>query len=85
MSTSELLRKSGFSTDETKRTSADESNLSAAEIARRKAKERQEKERERISKRNLVKQETDSLDLTSEGTYFPFLSHALFLNLNVIR
>jgi len=66
MSTSELLRKSGFSTDETKRTSADESNLSAAEIARRKAKERQEKERERISKRNLVKQETDSLDLTSE-------------------
>jgi hypothetical protein len=85
LSTSELLRKSGISTDETKRAAADESNLSAAEIARRKAKERQEKERERISKRNLIKQEADSLNLASEGTYFPILSQALLVNLNVIR
>lgn len=83
LSTSELLRKSGVSAEETKRVAAEESNLSAAELARRKAKERQEKERERISKRNLVKQETDSVDLTSEGAYLPTLLQSLLLNLTI--
>lgn len=70
MSTSELLRKSGMSSDEPKRLQPDGMNLSAAEIARRKAKERQEKEQARISKTNLVKSEAASAEVLSEGTWF---------------
>jgi hypothetical protein len=69
MSTSELLRKSGVNSDESKRVQADEINFSAAEIARRKAKERQEKERARLSKTKLAKPEAVHGDQANEGKF----------------
>jgi len=67
ISTSELLRKSGARAEESKRAQENEKNLSAAEKARRRAKERQEKEKARLAAINPTKSWSESVDSSKEG------------------